>query len=36
VVQPADQLSMHRKGYEFTQLLFGLTRLGLLREDGES
>ena len=33
VVQPADQLSMHRKGYEFTQLLFGLTRLGLLRED---
>ena len=33
VVQPADQLSMHRKGYEFTQLLFGLTRLGFVRED---
>jgi SAM-dependent methyltransferase len=30
VVQPADQLSMHRKGYEFTQLLYGLTRLGCL------
>jgi SAM-dependent methyltransferase len=23
-----DKLSMHRKGYEFAQLLFGLTRLG--------
>ena len=33
VVQPADRLSMHRKGYEFTQLLFGLTRLGLVRDD---
>ena len=33
VVQPADQQSMHRKGYEFTQLLFGLSRLGFLRED---
>jgi SAM-dependent methyltransferase len=33
VVQPADQLSMHRKGYEFTQLLYGLTRLGCLRDD---
>jgi SAM-dependent methyltransferase len=33
VVQPADQLSMHRKGYEFTQLLFGLTRLGQVRDD---
>jgi len=33
VVQPADRLSMHRKGYEFTQLLFGLTRLGLIRDD---
>lgn len=33
VVQPADQLSMHRKGYEFTQLLFGLTRLGLVNEE---
>jgi SAM-dependent methyltransferase len=33
VVQPADQLSMHRKGYEFTQLLFGLTRLGFIRDD---
>lgn len=33
VVQPVDQLSMHRKGYEFGQLLFGLTRLGLVREE---
>ena len=33
VVQPADRLSMHRKGYEFTQLLFGLTRLGFIRDD---
>ena len=32
VVQPADQLSMHRKGYEFTQLLFGLTQLDCLGE----
>ena len=32
-VVPADRASMHRKGYEFTQLLFGLTRLGLLRDD---
>jgi len=30
---PADKLSMHRKGYEFTQLLFGLTRLGTLTPD---
>jgi len=32
-VVPADKLSMHRKAYEFAQLLFGLTRLDLLRED---
>ena len=25
---PVDKMSMHRKGYEFAQLLFGLTRLG--------
>lgn len=30
---PTDQGSMHRKTYEFTQLLFGLDRLGALRED---
>lgn len=30
---PVDKMSMHRKGYEFAQLLFGLTRLGRLRED---
>lgn len=30
---PADKLSMHRKAYEFTQTLFGLDRLGWLRED---
>ena len=28
-----DKLSMHRKPYEFTQLLFGCRRLGALRED---
>jgi SAM-dependent methyltransferase len=28
-----DKLSMHRKPYEFTQLLFGCQRLGALRED---
>jgi SAM-dependent methyltransferase len=33
VVVPPDKPSMHRKGYEFTQLLFGLTRLGYVRED---
>jgi len=33
VVVPADRPSMHRKGYELTQLLFGLERLGLLRDD---
>ena len=27
---PVDKLSMHRKGYEFAQLLFGLERLGRL------
>jgi SAM-dependent methyltransferase len=32
-VLPQDRLSMHRKTYEFTQLLFGLTRLGFLRDD---
>ncbi len=29
----ADKFSMHRKCYEFTQLLFGLSRLGRLRDD---
>ena len=29
---PTDQGSMHRKSYEFTQLLFGLDRLGALGE----
>jgi SAM-dependent methyltransferase len=33
VVVPADKPSMHRKGYELTQLLFGLTRLGVVRDD---
>jgi SAM-dependent methyltransferase len=32
-VLPTDQGSMHRKSYEFTQLLFGLERLHALRED---
>lgn len=32
-VVPVDRQSMHRKAYEFGQLLFGLTRLGLVRED---
>ena len=31
VVSP-EKPSMHRKGYEFTQLLYGLTRLGRLHE----
>lgn len=30
---PPDKLSMHRKAYELTQTLFGLTRLSRLRED---
>ena len=30
---PVDKLSMHRKGYEFAQLLFGLGRLGRLTQD---
>jgi SAM-dependent methyltransferase len=30
---PTDKLSMHRKGYEFAQLLFALTRLGALAPD---
>jgi SAM-dependent methyltransferase len=30
---PVDKMSMHRKGYEFAQLLFGLTRLGRLTAD---
>ena len=33
VAVPTDQGSMHRKSYEFTQLLFGLDRLGAIRED---
>jgi SAM-dependent methyltransferase len=31
-VVPADKPSMHRKGYEFTQLLYGLERLNLLHD----
>jgi SAM-dependent methyltransferase len=31
-VVPRDKESMHRKGYEFTQLLYGLERLGRLHE----
>jgi SAM-dependent methyltransferase len=30
---PADKQSMHRKAYEFAQLLFGLTRLGAIGEE---
>ena len=30
---PDHKTAMHRKSYEFTQLLFGLERLGYLRED---
>jgi SAM-dependent methyltransferase len=30
---PDDKLSMHRKAYEFTQTLFGIERLGRLRDD---
>jgi SAM-dependent methyltransferase len=33
VAVPTDPGSMHRKTYEFTQLLFGLERLGALRDD---
>ena len=29
----ADRLLMHRKPYEFTQMLYGCRRLGMLRED---
>jgi SAM-dependent methyltransferase len=32
VISP-DKAAMHRKGYEFTQLVYGLGRLGRLRED---
>ena len=32
-VVPVDRASMHRKTYEFTQLLFGLTRLGMVSDD---
>ncbi len=31
-VVPVEKASMHRKGYEFTQLLYGLTRLGRLHD----
>jgi SAM-dependent methyltransferase len=31
-VVPPEKQSMHRKGYEFTQLLYGLTRLGRLHD----
>jgi SAM-dependent methyltransferase len=30
---PDHKMAMHRKGYELTQLIFGLGRLGYLRED---
>lgn len=30
-----DKLSMHRKPYEFTQLIYGCQRLGALREDSD-
>jgi SAM-dependent methyltransferase len=30
-----DKLSMHRKPYEFTQLIFGCQRLGALRDDAD-
>jgi SAM-dependent methyltransferase len=30
---PDDKMSMHRKGYEFAQLAYGLSALGLLRDD---
>ena len=30
---PDHKTSMHRKSYEFTQLVYGLERLGFLRED---
>lgn len=30
---PDHKIAMHRKSYEFTQLVFGLDRLGYLRED---
>lgn len=32
-VVPSERLAMHRKAYEFTQLLYGLTRLGFVRDD---
>jgi SAM-dependent methyltransferase len=33
VLVPTDPLAMHRKAYEFGQLLFGLERLGAVRDD---
>ena len=33
LAEPADRLSMHRKTYEFTQMPFGLGRLGQLRAE---
>jgi SAM-dependent methyltransferase len=32
-VIPAEKTAMHRKGYEYTQTVFGLRRLGIIRED---
>jgi SAM-dependent methyltransferase len=32
-ILPPERPDMHRKGYELTQLLFGLQRLGRLRDD---
>lgn len=31
--EPIDRLAMHRKTYEFTQMLYGLARLGRVRDD---
>jgi SAM-dependent methyltransferase len=33
LVLPDHKLAMHRKAYEFTQLVFGLSRLGYLKDD---
>ncbi len=32
-VLPGEKVSMHRKTYEFTQLLYGMHKLGFLRDD---
>ncbi len=33
IALPDHKIAMHRKAYEFTQLIFGLERLGYLRDD---